>query len=177
MINPRCNNPEGLVIIGKIGAPYGVKGWLHVRSFTEPASNIGEFATWRLYLSDQTKCQVMQVEQLKMHNNHYVAKLIGITEREVAATFTNCQIAVNRQELPELKTGEYYWSDLLGMTVYNKDGSKLGKIVDFLATGANDVLVVQEGNIEHLIPYVYGIYVLTVDVIKKEVQVAWNEEY
>jgi 16S rRNA processing protein RimM len=135
------------------------------------------FSDWQIYLKDEAKSKLVQVEQFKTHNDHYVAKLVNIEDRDAAASFTNWHIAIKRELLPELSVGEYYLADLLGMAVYNKDGSNLGEVVDFLSTGANEVLIVRKENKEHLIPCVFGRYVLGVCLDKREMQVAWDEEF
>lgn len=167
---------QSVVIIGQIGAPYGVKGWMHVRSFTEPATNLENFSDWQISLQDAEKGRIVHVEKFKIHNDHYIAKLVDVEDRDAAASFTNWQIAVKRDLLPTLNSGEYYWADLLGFTVYNQDGTNYGEVTDFLATGANDVLIVRQQGKEHLIPYVVGTYILEVCLEKKEMQVAWDEE-
>jgi 16S rRNA processing protein RimM len=165
------------VVVGQICAPYGVKGWMHVRSFTMPETNLENFSTWQIYLKDVTKSKSVKVEQFKIHNDHFVAKLMDIENRDTAATFTNWNIAIKRELLPELAVGEYYLTDLLGMVVYNKDGNILGKVTDFLSTGANDILIIRDGDKEYLIPCVFGIYILEVCLNKKEIKVAWDTEF
>jgi 16S rRNA processing protein RimM len=165
------------VVIGQIGAPYGVKGWMHVRSFLTSYSNLEGFSNWKVCLKSEEESKLIQVEKFKAHNDHYVAKLMNIEDRTTAASFTNWQIAIERDVLPELATGEYYCADLLGMAVYNKDGSNLGTVVDILATGANDVLIVRNDSKENLIPYVMGTYILKVCLDRGEMQVAWDEGF
>lgn len=166
----------GLVVIGQICAPHGVKGWVHVRSFTAPPNNLAKFPCWQLYFKDKKHNKLIKVEQFKAHGNHFVAKLADIDDRDMAALFTNWEIMIEREALPELDTGEYYLADLLGMKVYNTDGITLGTVTNFLETGANDVLIV-EGEKEHLIPCVIGEHVLKVCLDKKEIEVVWDAEF
>ena len=164
------------VVIGQIGAPYGVKGWVHVRSFTAPQNNIEKFSPWRLSADNNQAAKVVELEQLKAHNKHFVAKLANIADRDAAAAFTNCCIIVDRTALPALAQDEYYLADLMGVTVYNTAGNHLGEVTDFLETGANGVVVVS-GKKEHLIPYVLGEFILSVNLDKKEMQVEWDAEF
>lgn len=165
------------VVIGQICAPYGVKGWVHVRSFTDPASNLENFSSWQLYFKDKKHSKLVQVEQFKVHNDHFVAKLVDIEDRDMAASITNWQITTSRDSLPQLAGGEYYLADLLGLTVSNTVGDvTLGIVTDFLETGAHEILVVK-GEKEHLIPCVFGEHILNVCLEKKEIQVAWDAEF
>ena len=167
------NNKQETVIIGQIGAPYGVKGWLHLRSFMVPESNINNFHCWELYHKERNLNKQIQVEKIKAHNDRFVVKLVGVDDRDQAAFFTNWQVAINRELLPQLDNEEYYLADLIGMTVYNKQGDNLGKIADFMETGANDVLIVR-GEKEYLIPYVLVEHILNVCLEKKEILADWD---
>ena len=90
----------------------------------------------------------------------------------MAKTYTNIDICINREQLPKLPKGEYYWSDLEGLTVINKSGKKLGTVDHLIATGSNDVLVL-ENNI--MIPYIDDV-ILEIDLKEKIIQVDWELE-
>ncbi len=162
------------VVVGRIGAPYGVKGWVKVHSFTEPKENILSFQTWHIQINDVW--QEVKLKDVKAHGTGFVAGLVDTEDRDQAIALTNLDIAVSREMLAELDEGEYYWADLIGLEVNNDVGVYLGKIVDIFATGANDVLVVK-GDQEHLIPYVFEQYVLDIDVAAKKMKVHWDPEF
>ena len=105
-----------------------------------------------------------------------LVKIAGYTEREAVAKLTNCHIGVLSAKLPALPDGDYYWHDLMQMTVCNKDGSILGNVTDILPTGANDVLVVN-GEKRHLIPYVPKIHIVSVDPVQRQIVVDWDENF
>lgn len=166
------NNNNKKVIIGKIGAPFGVEGFVKVYSFTDPASNILEYKTWGLRKPKANlDWQVCSVLSAKPHGNIFVAKLENIATREDAALITNSFITINRDELPELNSGEYYRDDLIGFTVVNADGKTLGKVKDFFTTSANDIMVVKQDGEEHLIPYVEGHHIIAVDMESQTIKV------
>lgn len=162
------------VIVGKIGAPYGVRGWVKVFSFTEPSENL--FAYPLFFEANPDSRRSVTVEQFKTHGDGFVAKLVGIDDRDAAALITNLQLAVYRKDLPELDAEEFYLEDLVGLTVYNQDNLKLGQVKDFFATGANDVLVVQDEKIEHLIPFVPEMFVMDINLSSKQMRVRWDPE-
>lgn len=167
---------DNLVIVGQIGAPYGVKGWVHLQSFMEDAAQIINFTKWQIAV-EAGNWRGLQVDSIKPHGKHFVAKLATIENREQSALLTNKHIAVAREDLPELTADQHYWADLLQLEVFNQDNIRLGIITDVFATGANDVLVVTDDLKEHLIPYVPGQYVLNVDLVAKKVLVAWDREF
>lgn len=158
------------VVVGSIGAPYGVQGWVKINSFTEPKENLFGYS-WLLENKDEW--QPVNVELFREHGNGYVAKLAGIEDRDQAALITNKKIAVDRLELPELKD-QHYWADLIGLKVLNHNDVVLGKVIEIFATGANDVLVVKGEKEEYLIPLVLDDYVLQVDLANKQMQVHWD---
>ncbi len=161
------------VIVGNIGAPHGVQGWVRINSFTEPADNLFSYP---LLLESTGEWLTIKVEQFKPHGTGFVAKLEKIDDRDQAALLTNLKLAVLRAELPELIDDEYYWNDLIGLTVINEENIELGKIVDCFDNGANEVLVVK-GAKEHLIPYVPEDFILDVDLEHKQMRVRWDAEF
>lgn len=160
------------ITIGKIGSTYGVHGWIKIQSYAEFADNIFDYHPW--YLTDPSgKQQTIEIEAWKPHSDGLIAKFIGIETPEEARLLTGKTIQIARETLPELNQHEYYWSDLIGLTVINKAGDILGKVDHLMETGSNDVLVVK-GTKEHAIPYLFGRVVLRVDLEKKEIQVDWE---
>lgn len=167
------------VIIGRIGAPFGVKGAVHVHSFTEPSDNLIHFSKWFLKL--QGTWQPVEVLVAKAHGKGFVASLKGYEARETAAHLTNAEIAVEREALPTLPTDEYYWADLVGLDVYTELGEYLGKVDSLFETGSNDVMVVQDvtspKKVEHLIPYILDEVVLAIDLTAAKMTVRWDSGF
>jgi 16S rRNA processing protein RimM len=102
-----------------------------------------------------------------------VASLEGIEDRDIARLLVGADIYIERDQLPSLPEGEYYWTDLLGLQVINRQGQSLGEVVEILETGANDVLVVK-GESRELIPWVWGTYLLDVDLEAGRITVDWQ---
>ncbi len=167
---PMSADPE-YVIVGKLGAAYGVKGWIKVISFTEPLTNIFEYLPWQLGEKDHWK--PIKVEDGREHGKGLVVKLAGTNTPEAAKLLTGKSIAVTRSQLPVLKKGEYLWSDLEGLTVINDDGTELGKVIYLIETGSNDVLVVK-GEREHAIPYLPDNVITSIDLEKRVMHVKWE---
>jgi 16S rRNA processing protein RimM len=174
---------SNLVNIGRLTAVYGIKGWLKVHSYTEPAENLFEYHPWLL----KTRHGVKQVEidEARPHGDAFVVHIVGIDDRDEAAAYTAVDIAVERDLLPELDSGEYYWSQLEGLVVitqYEGVEKRLGKVSKLFETGANDVLVVAPDDQsidqrERLIPYVPEQFVLSVNLDLGEIRVDWDPEF
>ena len=162
-----------LVVMGRIVAPYGVFGWLKIIPDTEIFDTLLDYKTWWIG-KDNDWCE-LKVESAKIHNDVLVVKLQGIDERDGAFACKGKQVAVPRVSLPKLKKDEYYWSDLIGLSVKNLQEVDFGKITDVLETGANDVIVVM-GEKERLIPFTAQT-VLEVILQDGTMLVDWESEF
>ncbi len=159
------------VVLGRIAGLFGVKGWVKVFSYTEPREAILDYENWLLKHGEAW--QAITVEEGKMHGKSVIAKLANVGDRDAAAKFVDFDIVVPRDELPDTEELEYYWADLEGLQVVHRDGRSLGKVAYVMATGSNDVLVV-EGDRECLIPFVMGKFILDVDLAKGVISVDWE---
>jgi 16S rRNA processing protein RimM len=162
-----------LVTVGRVSGVHGVKGWLKIRSFTEPPANITSFEEWLLRRGGAI--ERLEVEATSVAAGRVAAKLRGIDDRDAARTWIGAEIAVERSRLPPPGPDEYYWTDLEGLEVRTVEGERLGAVDHLIATGANDVLVLDEGG--RLIPFVLGSVVRSVDVGAGVIVVDWSAEY
>ena len=159
--------------MGRIAAPFGVKGWVKVQPFSEDPGALMDFESWRVGRGKQHAHY--SVEAIQEHGNALVAKLAGIDDRDAAYALRGQEISVARSELPAPEEDEFYWSDLIGLTVINREGVELGKVANLMETGAHDVLVVK-GERKHLIPFVAA-FVGKVDLGGGTIEVDWGEDY
>ena len=159
------------MILGRVTGLYGVKGWIKVHSYTEPREAILDYKDW-LLLRDSGS-QAVKLAEGKRHGKTVIARIDGVDDRDAAAGYVGNDIGVARQQLPDTGRGEYYWADLEGLQVVHGDGRILGKVAYLLATGANDVLVVQ-GDQEILIPFVQDEVIKDVDLAAGIVTVDWE---
>lgn len=162
---------ERRVPIGRVSGVFGVQGWLRVRSATEPPDRILEYKPW--LIGGEGRWQCFEVRCGRPHGAGFVAKLEGLDDRETARRFIGADIAVHRFQLPEPEVDEYYWCDLIGLTVENRTGSSLGRVRRLMETGAHDVMVVADGDTEVLIPFVPGQTVCGVDFGSGTIEVDW----
>jgi 16S rRNA processing protein RimM len=176
------SNEHGIeqVLIGRFGAAYGLKGWVKVISFTDPANQIIAYLPWQIRRGKQ-KLQ-LQIEQCKSQGKGFVALVDGFNDRNQATSVVGYEIWIDRARLPELDQGEFYWAQLEGLDVINQSGENLGQVDHLMETGANDVLVVKPtlGSIddkERLIPFVEDDVISHVDLESARIVVDWNKEY
>ena len=169
---------EKEVILGKVGAVYGIKGWVKIHSFTDDPEAILDYFPWSLKLGNKT--QSVEITDWRRHNNSLIVKIANVDDRDDAQAFVGSEILVNEQSLPDLPEGEFYWRDLIGMTVVTSQGYNLGQVSDVMETGANDVLVVKAnlndgfGKKERLIPYLFEQVVKSVSLETKQICVDWD---
>jgi 16S rRNA processing protein RimM len=160
--------------MGRVIAPYGVRGWLKIRPETEQPQSLLSYGTWRV--GAEGEWRDFRVAEGRVHGgSELVARLEGVVDRDQAAGLRSAQIAVARSALPPAPEGEYYWADLIGLDVVNCEGVGLGVVDEVFATGANDVLVVR-GERERLVPFVQSV-VIEVDLQASRLKVDWGAEY
>lgn len=163
--------------MGRINAPFGVKGWVKIQPFTETLDALLDYPDWQIGKGSQWRD--IKVEEAALHGDFIVAKLAGCNDRDAAFALRGQEIAVDREALPDAEEGEYYWEDLIGLTVVNREGVELGRVSKLLETGAHDVLVItgeKEAGKEILIPFV-AVYVLNVDLAQRRIEVDWGLDY
>lgn len=169
------NNP---IVVGRLGAVYGIKGWLKVLSFTDDAQSIFEYTPW--LVQQQGTWREIRVTGWRRHNNGLVCKLDGIDLREQAQALTGLDIGVTPEQLPALPEGEFYWRDLVGCQVVTSAGYQLGEVTELMETGSNDVLVVKAnlndayGMKERLIPFLEQQVIKQVDLNARTIEVDWD---
>ena len=163
---------ENKIVMGKIASPYGVRGWSKVVSYTNPIENLLNYPQWEI--QHQHRWQTIHIEKGKVHGRWLVVKIAGCNDREQAKLYTNNLVAIPREQLAPTPENEFYWSDLIGLEVYDLTDTLLGRIESLMETGANDVIVVAgKDNRQILIPYIKQV-VKSVDLTAKKMTVDWE---
>jgi 16S rRNA processing protein RimM len=146
-----------------------------VHAFTEYLDSLLDYETW--YVGDEQSWRPLEVLEANVHGGKVlIAKLQGVADRTAAEKCKGLLIAVPRDSLPEQPEGEYYWSDLVGMSVENLAGEKFGIVDSLLETGANEVLVVKGEGGEKLIPFIDSV-IKQVSLKDKTIRVDWQADY
>lgn len=167
------------VELGKIVGVWGVKGWVKLHSYTRNRADIAQYSTW--YLQDSRKKGdpvAIDVLKCREQGQGIAAQLEGVNDRDQAAAMSGRTIFVKQADLPALPNGEFYWQQLIGLTVSN-DVGKIGVVASIVETGANDVLVVEQDGADLpdvLIPYTNQA-VLDISLEKGVMSVDWDPSY
>jgi 16S rRNA processing protein RimM len=152
-----------------------------VHSFTDDPEGIFDYSPW--LIGQQGKWQTFEVVDWRRHSKGYIAKFAQINDRDEALALTNVEIAVYEAQLPELPDGEFYWRDLIGMSVVTDKGYDLGIVDDLMETGSNDVLVVKAhkkdafGQAERLIPFLPDSVIMSIEHDARKITVDWDPAF
>jgi 16S rRNA processing protein RimM len=153
---------------------YGLCGWVKLFSHTQDRGNLFDYKP--LYLGHDNDWQPIALEEGRTQGKGIIAKFSGYDDRNRAIELLGRNIAVQREQLPPLAPGEYYWSDLIGLRVINQDDMEFGDIAYLFATGANDVIVVR-GEQERLIPFIQGDIIVAIDLDQRVMRVNWDLQF
>lgn len=160
----------GMVELGRVVGAFGIKGWVRLRSYTDPPEGILRYRQWHIGGRE------WKVVEGRGQPEGVVAALEGLQDRDAAAALRGAVVEVPRSALPKPKRGEFYWTDVLGSEVVSTTGAKLGTLASVTSNGAQDVMVVT-GEVERLIPFVVGPIVQNVDPVAKKITVEWDPKW
>ncbi len=166
-------NSQNKVVIGCLGSVFGVRGQLKVHSYTDPITNILNYPVWQI--QHQGQWQALPIEKVGLQGSLIIVKIKGVDDRDIAKMYTNDLIAIERSELPPTADNEYYWDDLIDMTVVTTTGVTLGSVIEMRDTGANDILIIK-GERRHLVPFIDSV-ICSVDRDNKQITVDWDHEF
>jgi len=170
---------KDLFPVGRVVKPHGVKGKIKVEYFGE---DLNHFRLYREILIEDSagRLQTYEILETIPQPPRLIIRLKGIERIEEATPLVGKEILIKRGSLPELKEGEYYWGDLLGMVVETERGKRIGRVKEVFATGANDVYVIEGKRGEILLPAIEEV-IRSIDIEKGVMKVIrkeglWEEE-
>jgi 16S rRNA processing protein RimM len=177
--------PADAIEVGRIADAWGIKGWFKVLPHSADPQAL--FSSTRWYLQPPEKgpqafrgTVLLRVRETKDHSDAVVARADGVEDRNGAEALKGARIFIPRSSFPTAEKDEYYWIDLIGLDVVNREGVALGSVKELMATGPQTVLVVayEEGGkaLERMIPFV-GAYVDDVDLRARRITVDWQVDY
>lgn len=166
--------------MGRIVGAFGVRGWLKVQSFTDPAENLSEYQHW--FVESDADWRVLETDQRRWQGGRLIVHVKGCDARDQAEMLAQKNIGVEVDELPKLAADDFYWHQLQGLRVVGVNSELLGEVARLFETGANDVLVVVgcDGSVddkERLIPYLPGQVVKQVDLSAGQIRVDWDPDF
>jgi 16S rRNA processing protein RimM len=177
--------PADAIEVGRIADAWGIKGWFKV--LPHSASPEALFSSKRWYLLPTEKgaktfsgTVLLRVREAKEHSDTVVASAHDVDDRAAAEALKGARIFIPRSSFPTAGDDEFYWVDLIGAQVVNREGEVLGQVKELLSTGPQAVLVIEyteDGKVlERMIPFVAA-YVDSVDVPGKRITVDWQADY
>lgn len=185
--------PDDAVELGRIQDAWGIKGWVRILPHSADTSALLASSRWFLQppearfargFSAFSGCVGVGVTEVKPHTDGLVAQLEGVDDRNAAEALKGVRIYLPRSAFPATPEGEYYWVDLIGLDVVNREGVHLGVVSDLVATGPNSVLVLEytdtvdgaEKTAERMIPFVAA-YIDGVDKAARRITADWQPDY
>jgi 16S rRNA processing protein RimM len=168
-----------MIVMGRILAPYGVRGWVKIHPFGDDPLSWKTMPRWWLSSDDtapEAQWQARALKGCRQQGKTLVAAFEGIDDRNAAETLKGCFVAAPREAMPPTAKDEYYWADLIGLAVENAEGESLGTVSTLISAGAHEVLQVSDGDLEHLIPFVPA-YVDAVDTAAGRIVVQWQKDW
>jgi 16S rRNA processing protein RimM len=188
--------PEDAVEVGRIVDAWGVKGWIKVQAFASDPQALFSSKRWYLQPPEDSSPvkkpvaaaakgasapfpSLLKIVQAKEHGDVVVAQAQEVEDRNAAEALRGARVFVPRSSFPTADADEYYWVDLIGMQVVNREGQALGAVVGLLDTGPHSVLRIQPaeaGAEERLVPFVSA-YVDEVKADEKRITVDWGLDF
>jgi len=188
--------PADAVEVGRLAEAWGIKGWLHVHPHSADPQALFYSKDWFLCPPEGryargfdafTGVVSVTVDEIKAHANSVVGLLQGLADRNAAEALKGARIFISRQHFPPAAEGEYYWVDLLGLDVFNREGVHMGVVKDLMPTGPHSVLCLEYTlgmdagddagkTAERMIPFV-SVYVDQVDLATRRITVDWQADY
>lgn len=185
--------PVDAIELGRFQEAWGLKGWLHILPHSADTEALFASTEWFLQppearfargFSAFSGCVTVKIAEIKIHADGVVARIEGVDDRNAAEALKGVRIYVPRSAFPATPEGEYYWVDLIGLDVVNREGVHMGIVRDLLTTGPNSVLVLEytetvdgaERIAERMIPFVSA-YVDNVDQSTRRITVDWQLDY
>jgi 16S rRNA processing protein RimM len=182
--------PADAIEVGRIADAWGIKGWFKVIPYSADPEALFSSKRWYLLPAERgaknfSGTVLLRVREAKDHSGTVVASAHEVEGRDAAEALRGARIFIARQSFPSAATDEYYWVDLIGLDVRNREGLVLGQVKELLSTGLQTVLVIADQavdaagapiTVERMIPFVAA-FVDGVDLPGKVITVDWQPDY
>lgn len=187
--------PDDAIEVGRILDAWGVKGWFKVQAYSADAQALFSARRWLLKPPEDRPAapvaakagrlpSVLKILSIRDHGEGIVANAEGVLDRNGAEALRGARIFASRSSFPQTDPDEYYWIDLIGLNVVNRQGDDLGQVVGLLDTGPHSVLRIVPAGLkppvkpdqERLVPFV-ATFVDDVDLTLRRITVDWGLDY
>ena len=181
--------PADAIEVGRIADAWGIKGWFKVLPHSASPEALFSSKRWYLLPPDRpmkaampwTGALLLKIKEAKDHSDCVVATSLDIVDRNAAEALRGARVFVPRSSFPTARQDEYYWVDLIGLDVFNREGEAMGQVKELLSTGPQTVLVLsytdsQAKEAERMIPFVAA-FIDAVDLPGRRITVDWQADY
>jgi 16S rRNA processing protein RimM len=179
--------PDDALEVGRIGEAWGLKGGFHVLPYADPPEALLAASRWHLRAAEGPRRPssaaalpaTLEIASVRASGDGLIASSPAVPDRSAAEALRGARIFIARSQFPEPADDEFYWADLIGLGVVNRDGLALGQVVGLIDTGPQSVLRIQPQGAEAdelLIPFVSA-YVDSVDLPGRRIVVDWGPDY
>ncbi len=167
-----------MVVLGRVSAAFGVRGWVKIEPYADEPLAWCQMARWWIgHDAVDPGWRSVDLAGCREHGRGLVARFEGVEDRKAAEALKGMLLAAPREALPPTEEKEFYWADLIGLQVVNRQGERLGKVAELISTGAHEVLrVLSEAGTERLLPFIEQV-VEEVDLENRIVRVAWELDW
>jgi len=182
MLESGKENPEQgqFLELGKVGRAFGLRGELRIYPYNPLSDSLEQIKTIYLGSSDNKEIKEVKIINLRRHKDFFLVQLEGIEDRTQAERFRNWKVLVNKDLLPALPEGEYYWFQLIGLKVFLENEQEVGEVIRIEETnsqlGGNDILVVEHNGEEVMLPFCATV-IKKVEIEQKRIIVSGFENY
>jgi 16S rRNA processing protein RimM len=163
-----------MIAMGRVLAPWGLKGAVKVEPWGAERDSLCKFSTW--WVGKAGKLREIAVAECKVQGVYLVARFEGCDDPDKADAYRGAEIALKREALPKPAEHEFYQVDLIGLAVMNMQGERLGKVAGFISTGAHEVMRVEHERGERLVPATAEV-IRKVDLDAGTVEVDWGADW
>lgn len=161
--------------MGRVVAPYGVKGWVRIEPYSAVPDSLKAHPSWWVGRNGDWR-ELKVAECVLQHRASLVARFEGCVERDAALALKGSEVAVARETLPQNADNEFYWADLVGLNVVNMRDEELGAVAELFETGAHPVMRVVKDGTARLLPFVEQV-VRQVDMAGGRIRVEWELDW
>ena len=165
---------ERRILIARMVGAFGISGEIKCQSFADPVAQLLKYKP--LIMAHEGREQLLDELKGRVTAKGLVVRLPDITDRDAAQALLGAELWITRSQLPKPKAGEYYWVDLEGMRVINREGADLGTVSHLFDTPANPILVAT-GERERLIPFLLDRFIDAVDFEQGQITVDWDADF
>ena len=142
---------QSAIVIGKIVATHGIKGWVVIQSYSYPSQNIKNYTTF-INIKNSKEC--IKIINLRTMPKKIIIKIENYDDINTSESLVGQNIFIEASDIPTLKKGEYYWKDIEGLEVYTTKNSYIGSVDFIFNNGANDILAIKQNRDFVYIPYI-----------------------